>query len=61
VRFVTALQVKLTEGEQARVWRKTTDNVQAWEFFSQGLEQARRNTKEAYAQARYLARRAGLR
>ncbi len=37
-KIVTALRVKLTEGEQVRVRRRTTDNVQAWELVSQAVE-----------------------
>ncbi len=57
-KIVTALEVKLTEGEQARVWRKTTDNVQAWELFSQGVGQYRQGTRESLTQSRLLLEKA---
>ena len=34
---VKALQVELVEGEQARVWHQTTDNVQAWSCLTQAV------------------------
>jgi TolB-like protein len=33
---VTALQVELTAGEQARVWRRQTENTEAYELFLRG-------------------------
>ena len=53
-----ALQVKLTEGEQARIRRGQTDNPQAYEYFLRGLEIYRGFTKEANAQARKLYEKA---
>ena len=52
--IVTALQVKLTEGEQARVWRKQTRNMDAWRYLSQGLEHFHRFTSGDNARARGL-------
>ena len=34
---VKALQVELIEGEQARVWHHTTDNIQAWSCLTQAV------------------------
>jgi len=34
---VRALQVALVEGEQARVWHHSTDNVQAWSYLTQAV------------------------
>jgi len=53
-----ALEVKLTEGEQARIRRKHTGNPEAYEFFLRGLEIGRKFTKEDNAQARKLYEKA---
>ena len=53
-RVATALEVKLTEGEQARMWRRKADNPKAYEYFLRGLEIYRSFTKEDNAQARKL-------
>ena len=34
--IVVALQVELTDGEQARVWHRTTDNFEAWGYVAKG-------------------------
>jgi len=57
-RVATALEVKLTEGEQARIRRGKTDNPKAYEYFLRGLEISRRFTKEDNAQARKLFEKA---
>jgi len=49
-----ALEVKLTEGEQARMWRRKAANPEAYEYFLRGLEIYRSFTKEDNAQARRL-------
>ena len=53
-RVATALEVKLTEGEQARMWRRKADNPEAYEYFLRGLKIYRSFTKEDNAQARKL-------
>ena len=53
-----ALEVKLTEGEQARIRRGKTDNPEAYEYFLRGLEVGRKFTKEDNAQARKLFEKA---
>ncbi|MFA9615065.1 MAG: tetratricopeptide repeat protein, partial [Deltaproteobacteria bacterium] len=53
-----ALEVKLTEGEQARIRRRQTDNPEAYESFLQGLKFLRIYTKEDNAQARKLLEKA---
>ncbi len=53
-----ALQVKLTEGEQARIRRGHMDNPEAYEYYLRGLEIYRTFTKEANAQARKLYEKA---
>jgi adenylate cyclase len=55
---VTALEVKLTEGEAARVSRRQTDNTEAYELFRRGLEHQRRATKTDNDQARRLFEKA---
>ena len=46
-KIVTALAVKLTEGEQVRARRRSTTSVEAWEYY---VEQFRRATAEGTAQ-----------
>ena len=55
---VTALEVKLTEGEAARISRRQTDNTKAYELFRRGLEHQRRGTKTDNNQARRLFEKA---
>ncbi len=55
---VTALHVRLVEGEQARVWHKSTENLFAWECLMQGLPHLRRFTKEENVRARGLFEKA---
>ncbi|MDH4204920.1 MAG: tetratricopeptide repeat protein [Desulfobacteraceae bacterium] len=57
-RVAMALEVKLTEGEQARIRRGKTDNPEAYEYFLRGLEIGRRFTKEDNVQARKLFEKA---
>jgi adenylate cyclase len=54
---VAALQLKLVEGEQARVWHRGTKNFEAWECLMQGLQLFRHFTKDDNAKARVLFRR----
>jgi adenylate cyclase len=44
--LATEMQVKLTEGEQARLRYTTTSNVEAWTYWVQGLSHYRQVTKE---------------
>ena len=49
----TEMQVKLTEGEQARLRYTTTSNVEAWTYWVQGLSHFRQPvTKEKFGPAR---------
>ena len=57
-RVAMALEVKLTEGEQARIRRGKTDHPEAYEYFLRGLEIGRRFTKADNAQARKLFEKA---
>jgi adenylate cyclase len=36
--IVTSLRVKLTDGEQARVWARGTNNIEAWEYCVRATE-----------------------
>lgn len=51
---VAALHVRLVEGEQARVWHKSTNNIAAWECLTLGLNHFRRFTREQNTRARKL-------
>lgn len=51
-KVVTALDVKLVSGEQARVWRKTLKNPQAREHFYRGIHEFMKGQKDANAAAR---------
>ena len=50
-RLMTALAVAPAEGESERVWRASTDNVEAYDAYLRGLELDRRSTPEANALA----------
>jgi len=50
--IATALQVQLTEGEQATLRYTTTENVAAWTHFIKGLSLFRTVSAETYRQAR---------
>jgi TolB-like protein/class 3 adenylate cyclase len=56
--IVVALQVRLTAGEQARVWAQSTNNLKAWELYVKGLDQFLRYTKPDNASSRTLAQQA---
>jgi len=53
-KIITALQVKLTEGEMARSYAKGTDNLEAYLKFLQGREHLYRFNKENNALARAM-------
>ncbi len=57
-KIVAALAVKLTEDEQKRLVRKYTNNMEAYDFYLQGVEYQNRYTKEANVQARQMFERA---
>ena len=52
--ILTSLEVKLTEGEQARIWRKGTANRKAYEMTLKALESYRFMTKDGNEHARQL-------
>ncbi len=47
-----ALQIKLTEGEQARVWRESAGSIEAWNLLRQGTDLMYRFAKLENARAR---------
>lgn len=56
--IVTSLQVELTEGEQARVWRRETDNAEAYEYYLRGVERWRQFSEADNAEAQRLLAKA---
>jgi adenylate cyclase len=58
MKIITAMQVKLTEGEQARLSAKGTDNLEAYLKYLQAKEHAGQINKEDNALARKLAEEA---
>jgi len=58
LKVMTELQVKLTDGEQARLFAKGTKNLPAFERYSQGLQQIRRLDEEGNVLARKMAKEA---
>jgi class 3 adenylate cyclase/tetratricopeptide (TPR) repeat protein len=52
------LQISLTEGEQARLWHRSTTALAAWENFQKAKELERRHHRDSHLQARALYRRA---
>src|SRR5215831_9063320 len=57
-RIVTELEVKLSEGEQARLWRRSTDSFEAYEAMLRGREHLRQATNEGALLARRFLERA---
>ncbi|MDP6953866.1 MAG: adenylate/guanylate cyclase domain-containing protein, partial [Alphaproteobacteria bacterium] len=51
---VSALQVQLTEGPHALVWRGGTKSLEAWSLFQRGREHLLRFTSDGVAEARRL-------
>jgi adenylate cyclase len=56
--IVSSLQVKLTDGEQARLRDRTTDNLEAWGLAVRGYSYWHHYTEEDNARARELFQRA---
>ena len=54
-KIITALQVKLTDGEKARVWGRETPNLQAYENIMQSYKHLLTWTKEGLAVTREMA------
>ena len=57
-KIIVELQVKLTEGEQARVSQKSTTNMEAWNYANKGLTQWMHTSKENNAKAMELFEKA---
>jgi adenylate cyclase len=57
-KIVTTLKLQLTLQEQGILVRKTTDNLEAYDYYLQGMESYNHHTKEANVQARQLFERA---
>ena len=53
-KIVTALQVKLTEGERGRIGRPQTTNLEAYEYFLRGLEAFARRTPDMNTLAKQM-------
>jgi adenylate cyclase len=57
--IAVALQIKLTEGEQARVWHRDTKNLEAWALATQAWDSVSiRFSREGNARGRELAEQA---
>ncbi len=56
--IVTALRLKLSDGEQSQIWLRGTENVDAWLNAMQALELAMRGSRVEMAQARDLFQQA---
>lgn len=54
----TALHVQLMEGDQARLWRRSTNNLEAWQCLTQGLAHFRVFTPDENLKARRLFHKA---
>jgi len=50
--IVTALQIELTEGEQLRIRRRHTRNLEAWNLLTKGVEYFYRRNKDDNSRAR---------
>jgi tetratricopeptide (TPR) repeat protein len=57
-KIVTTLKLQLTVQAQGWLVRKTTDNLEAYDFFLRGIESFSRTTKEANTQARQMFEKA---
>ncbi len=58
MKIIAALRVHLTEGEQARVYGKGTDSLEAYLLCLQGAEQIRRMNKDGTVRGRQMAEKA---
>ncbi len=56
--IVTALRVKLTDGEEARIWARGTKNFEAWQYCVRAAELVREFTLFNYLEARVWAEKA---
>ena len=51
-KIITELEVQLTEGQQARIWNKQTNNLEAYKEFRIAVEHYRKRTKQDNITAR---------
>ena len=58
MKIIAALRVHLTEGEQARVYGKGTDSLEAYLLCLQGAEQIRRMNRDGTVRGRQMAEKA---
>ncbi len=56
--IAVALQIKLTDGEQAGIFHRDTKNLEAWALASQAFDVIQRFTREDVARAKELAEQA---
>jgi len=56
--IVVALEVRLSAGEQARIWSSGTKNLEAWECVRQGMNVLDRGTQESVRECLRLCKRA---
>jgi adenylate cyclase len=56
--IVTALRIQLTDGEQANIWLRSTNNIEAWGCAMRGADHIWRGTAADMAQARVFLERA---
>jgi len=58
INVITALQLKLTEGEQTRIYRRRTNNIEAYLNFLKGREHVHRHSKQDFLVAKRLLKEA---
>jgi adenylate cyclase len=56
--IVVALSVRLTQGEEARIWSGRTSNFEVWEYISRAVMAQNRVTREGNREAQRLSRKA---
>ncbi len=56
--IVTALRIKISDGEQAQIWLRGTDNVEAWSNALQGVDLALQGAANTVREGRRLLERA---
>ena len=56
--IVNALRLRLSDGEQAQIWLRGTDSVEAWSYAMQGVDLAMQGSAQATAEGRRLLQRA---
>ena len=56
--IVTALRIRMSDGEQAQIWLRGTDNVEAWSNALQGVDLTMQGAANALSEGRRLFERA---